>query len=77
MRENSQHILLTYFGHSIAWTCTKHRGITRVLNGGIKVGLDEIEKGFEMGVTAVLRLLLATFGDLVEEREDLFGCNGG
>jgi hypothetical protein len=55
----------------------KHRGVTGVLYAGIQVGLDEIEKGFEVGVTAVLRLLLAAFGDLVEEREDLFGCDGG
>ena len=53
-----------------------HRGIARVLNAGIQVGLDEIEKGFEVGVTAVFRLLLAAFGDLVEQREDLFRCDG-
>ena len=26
----------------------QHRGITRVLNGGIKIGLDEVEEGLEV-----------------------------
>jgi hypothetical protein len=54
----------------------QHRSIAGVLNAGIQVGLDEVEKGFEVGVAAVLCLLLSAFGDLVEEREDLFGCDG-
>jgi hypothetical protein len=57
----------------------QHRGSNRgsgVLTAGIQVGLDEIERGFQVGVAAVFRLLLAAFGDLVEEREDLFGCDG-
>jgi hypothetical protein len=55
---------------------SQHRGITGVLNGGIKVRLDEIEEGFEVRVAAMLGLLLATLGDLVQESEDLLGCDG-
>ena len=54
----------------------QHRGIAGVLNGRIKIGLDEIEEGLEVGVTSVLGLLLAALGDSIEEGENLFGCDG-
>ena len=54
----------------------QHRGIAGVLNGGIEIGLDEIEEGLEVGVTAVLGLLLSALGDLVQKRENLLGCDG-
>ncbi len=54
----------------------QHRSVAGVLNAEIQVGLDEVEKGFEVRVAAVLCLLLPAFGDLVEEGEDLFGCDG-
>jgi hypothetical protein len=37
------------------------------LNGGIEIGLDEVEEGLQVGVTAVLGLQLSFFGDFVEE----------
>jgi hypothetical protein len=37
------------------------------LNGGIEIGLDEVEEGLQVGVTAVLGLLLSFFADFVEE----------
>jgi hypothetical protein len=46
------------------------------LNGRIEICLDEIEEGLEVGVTAVLGLLLSALGDFVQEGEDLLGCNG-
>ena len=55
---------------------SQHRGIAGVLNGRIKIGLDEIEEGLEVGVTSVLGLLLAALGDSIEEGENLFGCDG-
>jgi len=54
----------------------QHRGVTGVLKGRIEVGLDEIEEGFEVGVTAVLRLLLATLRNFVQKGKDLLGCDG-
>jgi hypothetical protein len=54
----------------------QHRGIARVLSGWIEIGLDEIEEGLEVGVAAVLGLLLSALGDFVQEGEDLLGCNG-
>lgn len=55
---------------------SQHRGIAGVLNGRIKIGLDEIEEGLEVGVTSVLGLLLAALGDFIEEGENLFGGDG-
>jgi len=46
------------------------------LNGRIEIGLDEIEEGFEVGVTAVFGLLLSALIDFVQKREDLLGSNG-
>jgi hypothetical protein len=46
------------------------------LSGRIEIGLDEIEKGFEVGVTAMFGLLLSALSDLVQKREDLLGCDG-
>jgi hypothetical protein len=37
------------------------------LYGGIEIGLDEVEEGLEVGVTAVLGLLLSVFGDLAQK----------
>jgi len=36
----------------------KHWRVTGVLDGGIEVDLDEIEKGFQVRIPPVLRLLL-------------------
>jgi len=55
---------------------SQHRGIAGVLNGRIKIGLDEIEEGLEVGVTSVLGLLLSALGDFIEEGENLFGGDG-
>jgi phosphoribosylformylglycinamidine (FGAM) synthase-like amidotransferase family enzyme len=46
------------------------------LNGRIEIGLDEIEEGFEVGVTAVFGLLLSALSDFVQKGEDLLGCDG-
>jgi hypothetical protein len=37
------------------------------LNGEIEIGLDEVEESLEVGVTAVLGLLLSVCGDLVQK----------
>jgi hypothetical protein len=55
----------------------QHRGITGVLNGGIEIGLDEIEEGLEVGIASVLGLLLSALSDLVQKRENLLGCDSG
>ena len=54
----------------------QHRGITRVLNGGIKIGLDEVEEGLEVGVTAVFGLLFPALCDFAQERQNFVGCDG-
>jgi len=54
----------------------QHGGITGVLNGGIKIGLDEIEERLEVGVTAVFGLLFPTLGDFAQERQHFVGCDG-
>ena len=46
----------------------EHRGITRVLNGSIEVGPDEVEESLEVGITAMLRLLLTALSDLAQKR---------
>ncbi len=46
----------------------EHRGIARVLNGRIKVGPDEVEEGLEVGIAAMLRLLLSALSDLAQKR---------
>jgi len=45
------------------------------LNGGIEIGLDEVEESLQVGVTAVLGLLFSVFGDLVQKGEDILGSN--
>lgn len=47
------------------------------MNGGVKIGLDEVEEGLEVGVSAVLGLLLSLLSDLVQEGDDLLGCDAG
>ena len=54
----------------------QHRGITRVLNGGIKIGPDEVEEGLEAGVAAVLGLLFPALCDFAQERQNFVGCDG-
>jgi hypothetical protein len=46
------------------------------LNRRIEIGLDEIKEGLEVGVTAVLGLLLSALSDFVQKGEDLLGCDG-
>ncbi len=55
---------------------SQHGGIARILNGGVEIGLDEVEEGLEVGVSAVLGLLLSLLSDLLQEGEDLLGGSG-
>ena len=46
------------------------------MNGGLEICLDEVEEGLQVGVTAVLGLLLPTFGDFVQKGENFLGRDG-
>jgi hypothetical protein len=55
----------------------QHGGITGVLSGGINIGLDEIEKRLEVGVTAMFGLLFSALCDFAQERQNFVGYDGG
>ena len=47
------------------------------MNGEAKIGLDEVEEGLEVGITAMFGLLFSAFCDFAQERQDFVGCDGG
>ena len=53
----------------------KHRCNAGILNGGVKIGLDEIEKRFQVGIASVFRLLFASFGYFVQKGKNLLGAD--
>ena len=55
----------------------QHRGIAGVLNVWIKIGPDEIEERFEVGVTAMFGLLFSALCDFAQERQNFVGCDAG
>ena len=55
----------------------QHRGIAGVLNVWIKIGPDEIEERFEVGVATVFGLLFSALCDFVQERQNFVGCDAG
>lgn len=53
----------------------KHWRVTRVLNAGIEVDLDEVEKCFQVRIPPVFCLLLSSGCYFVQEGQNLFGTD--
>jgi len=47
------------------------------LNGRIEIGLDEVEEGLEVRITAMFGLLFFALCDFAQERQKFVECDGG